>query len=353
MEAANDQLFMNVAQRAGDLDSLLKSFFGFLHRKTDLYIEQQGTHYAMGFGPGEAKQKVIKAFQKFPYKKGDSLKVKGKAPEPSAPNRPQFVEVEPVHPNATSSTKSKSTTSSSTTNNPTISASGTGTTGETKSTATTSTETTDTPTTTTTSKTNKNAGPTVKLTEEGKQIPVGNGGVTDRYYWTQTLHEVTIYVAVPPGTRAKDIQFQITSKSINLSLKGNAEPLINGTLGGTNKHHEAMWALEDREVIVLTLEKVVETWWRCIVKGDAEIDTQKVDSTRQVSDYDAETQAQIRKIMFDQRQKAKGLPTSEEIQTNDILEKAKGLPGSPFGQEYLESMSSQTNSTKGSSGPSK
>ena len=103
MDDANDQLFMNVAQRAGDLDTLLQSFFGFLHRKTDLYIEQQGTNFAMGFSPGDAEKKVISSFRKFPYKRGDSLKVRGERPEPSAPNRPQFVEVEPVNPRAPSS----------------------------------------------------------------------------------------------------------------------------------------------------------------------------------------------------------------------------------------------------------
>jgi hypothetical protein len=46
--------------------------------------------------------------------------------------------------------------------------------------------------------------------------------------------------------------------------------------------------------------------------------------------YDAETQGAIRKIMFDQKQKALGLPTSDEISTDSILEKAKFLPGSPF-----------------------
>ena len=321
MEAANDQLFMNVAQRAGDLDTLLKSFFGFLHRKTDLYIEQHGTNYAMGFAPGDAEKKVVAAFRTFPHKAGNALKVKGAPPPTSAaPNRPQFVEVEPVHPSAPSS-------------------------------ATATPPSTTTPTTTTTTTATANASPTVRLTKEGKQIPVGNGGVTDRYYWTQTLHELTVYIAVPPGTKAKDIQFKITPKAIHLSLKSNANMLlVEGTLGGTTKHHEAMWTLEDREVIVLTLEKVVETWWKCIVVGDAEIDTTKVDSTRQVSDYDAETQAQIRKIMFDQRQKAKGLPTSEEITKNDILERAKHLPGSPFSQEYLASQQAAMRGTVGSGG---
>ena len=78
-----------------------------------------------------------------------------------------------------------------------------------------------------------------------------------------------------------------------------------------------------------------------MIKGDAEIDTTKVDSTRNVSDYDPVTQGHIRKIMYDQRQKALGLPTSEEQKTNELLEKAKNLPGSPFSQEYLASAVAQ------------
>jgi hypothetical protein len=34
--------------------------------------------------------------------------------------------------------------------------------------------------------------------------------------------------------------------------------------------------------------------------------------------------------MFDQRQKAAGLPTSEELEMESIMARAKNLPGSPF-----------------------
>ena len=46
--------------------------------------------------------------------------------------------------------------------------------------------------------------------------------------------------------------------------------------------------------------------------------------------YDAETQGTIRKIMFDQKQKALGMPTSEELETQALLQRAKLAPGSPF-----------------------
>jgi hypothetical protein len=44
---------------------------------------------------------------------------------------------------------------------------------------------------------------------------------------------------------------------------------------------------------VITLEKVVKTWWSCVIEGHSEIDTSKVDSTCKVGDYDEETQVYI------------------------------------------------------------
>jgi hypothetical protein len=84
------------------------------------------------------------------------------------------------------------------------------------------------------------------------------------------------------------------------------------------------------KVLTLTLDKAVETWWTCLVTGHPEIDATQVDSTRQVTDYDEETQAAIRKIMFDQQAKARGEMTSEELQMESIMARARHAPGSPF-----------------------
>ncbi len=43
-------------------------------------------------------------------------------------------------------------------------------------------------------------------------------------------------------------------------------------------------------MLVVTLEKSVETWWRAVVAGHPEIDATLVDSTKRVEDYDDETQ---------------------------------------------------------------
>merc|ERR1719502_1616975 len=95
-------------------------------------------------------------------------------------------------------------------------------------------------------------------------------------------------------------------------------------------------------VVQVTLVKLREVWWKSVVEGEPEIDTQKVDSVRNISEYDEETQAGIRKIMFDQDQKRKGLPTSDEIKNEDMLRSAWNAEGSPFkGQPFDPSVLSQ------------
>ena len=100
---------------------------------------------------------------------------------------------------------------------------------------------------------------------------------------------------------------------------------------------DSMWTIDhpsaDRASIVLTLEKTTHTWWKSVFKDAPErdhIDAQKVDSTKKMDEYDEKTQGAIRKIMFDQRQKQKGLPTSDDMKMNKLIDEARDLPGSPF-----------------------
>lgn len=178
----------------------------------------------------------------------------------------------------------------------------------------------------------------VRYTADGKQIPIGNGGVTPSYWWTQTLYDTTVYIAVPEGTRARDLDVSIRACALRVALRSSSggggsehmSTIVDGALPERVRVDESYWNLESNRTIVIMLQKIVQTWWRSVVEGDQEIDCTKVDSTQKIDEYDEETQGAIRKIMFDQKQKAMGLPTSDEMQANDILEQAKGLPGSPF-----------------------
>lgn len=56
----------------------------------------------------------------------------------------------------------------------------------------------------------------------------------------------------------------------------------------------------------------------------------QIESVKRVEDFDAATQAHIRKMMFDQQQKLKGEKTSEDIEKEELLKKAWNAEGSPF-----------------------
>ena len=99
--------------------------------------------------------------------------------------------------------------------------------------------------------------------------------------------------------------------------------------------------------MIVTLDKLEKKFWRTVLTGDEEIDVELVDSRRHISDYDNATQAQFRKIIFDQNQYHLGLPSSDEI-----LGKKPDIPDLPAGVEYIDKKKLDEG-TKGKGGDSK
>lgn len=161
--------------------------------------------------------------------------------------------------------------------------------------------------------------------EDSKQPPpLGNGGTTDKYTWTQTLSSLEVYVHVRPGVKAKQIVCDIGVETLKLGVKG--EPLIlEGKMHSKVKPDDSMWTLVDSKIVQITLEKLDGMkWWSGVMRGDPEIDTKKiVPENSQLSDLDGETRMTVEKMMYDQRQKAAGKPTSDQEKQHDLLEKFK------------------------------
>ena len=66
-----------------------------------------------------------------------------------------------------------------------------------------------------------------KKEEESKASP-GNGGVTDRYVWTQTLTEVNVSIPVADQFTKKGVEVKLDSQGLRVKIKAQDKPIIDG-----------------------------------------------------------------------------------------------------------------------------
>ncbi|KAJ6677341.1 NUCLEAR MIGRATION PROTEIN NUDC [Salix viminalis] len=162
-----------------------------------------------------------------------------------------------------------------------------------------------------------------KEEESAKRVPnKGNGLDLEKYSWTQTLQEVNVQIPVPSGTKSRFVVCDIKKNHLKVGIKGQP-PIIEGEPYKPIKVDDCYWSIEDQNTISILLTKHDQMdWWKSLVKGDPEIDTQKVEpENSKLSELDSETRQTVEKMMFDQRQKSMGLPTSDEMQKQEILKK--------------------------------
>ena len=152
----------------------------------------------------------------------------------------------------------------------------------------------------------------------------GAGYDYGHYNFSQTLAAVDVYVPLREGIKSKDVDVKITPSSIKIGLKGTA-PVLEGKLHDKVKVDDSTWTLIDNRVVHVYLEKLDGMkWWSCVVAGEKEVDTQKiVPENSKLSDLDGDVRQTVEKMMFDQRAKAMGMPSSDERKQLDLLEKFK------------------------------
>jgi len=158
--------------------------------------------------------------------------------------------------------------------------------------------------------------------EDNTPPPVGNGGTTEKYSWSQSLSEVTQNIFLPPGTKSKMLDVDIRNTSLKIKIKGQSDILVEGTFHKRIIVDDSIWTVEDGNLVLSLQKENKMEWWKCVLVGDAEINTQKVQpENSKLNDLDSETRQTVEKMMYDQRQKAMGLPTSEEQSKQDMLKK--------------------------------
>ncbi|KAJ2898080.1 CS-domain-containing protein [Zalerion maritima] len=147
------------------------------------------------------------------------------------------------------------------------------------------------------------------------------------YKWTQTIGDLSVTLpSIPGNLKARDLVVTIKKTSLSAGIKGQ-DPIISGDLPHPIYVDESTWTLtsspDGTKILEIHLDKVNKMeWWAHVVTTAPKIDVTKITpENSKLSDLDGETRGMVEKMMWDQRQKEIGKPTSDEQKKADILKK--------------------------------
>ncbi|CAO2657554.1 Nn.00g036800.m01.CDS01 [Neocucurbitaria sp. VM-36] len=147
------------------------------------------------------------------------------------------------------------------------------------------------------------------------------------YKWDQTIKDLDITISIDAKYKGKDLDVKISRNVLKVGIKGQ-EPFIDGELPHAIRVDESTWTLTttgSTKEIAVHLDKMNQMeWWPHVITSAPKIDTSKIQpENSKLSDLDGETRGMVEKMMFDQRQKEQGKPTSDEQKKLDLLEQFK------------------------------
>ncbi|KAF4977878.1 hypothetical protein FZEAL_5652 [Fusarium zealandicum] len=146
------------------------------------------------------------------------------------------------------------------------------------------------------------------------------------YKWTQTVSELDLNFNVPGNLKSRDLVVIIKKQSLQAGIKGQ-DPIIKGDLPHAVHVDDSTWTLstnaDGTKLVEIQLDKINKMeWWAHVVTDAPKIDVTKIQpDNSKLSDLDGETRGMVEKMMFDQQQKEKGLPSSDEQKKADMLKK--------------------------------
>jgi len=153
---------------------------------------------------------------------------------------------------------------------------------------------------------------------------IGNGSSTSQYTWTQSLSLVEATIALPSTVQRK--QVDVTIDVQHLYVKIHDQVIVDAALHSKVDTDESTWTIEtsrDGKQLSLYLPKLNGMeWWSRLVEGEREINVRKIQpENSKLSDLEPDVASTVNRMMFNQRQKAAGKPTSEEQEKQDALKR--------------------------------
>ena len=325
-----DGMLIGMAQQAGGIEPLLDIFFGFLQRRTDFFtgqprpVVESTVNNCLAKHFSAAEKAAAQAAAKRAKAAAAAKPVPQQPAKPTATPAPASAPIEPVvQPASDGSYDVSAAPASTSTSKAQPSAAPAG--AASASAAAASAVATSAAT---------SAGTTPAVDDSGKLRPnAGNGADLERYSWTQTLRDVAISVPLPPGVHSgKAIRYELTPQHLKAGYvdKAGAEQWVLDTeLPTAVVPDDSYWTLEESDddsgvyLLGIFLQKVDSLgWWPRVAQDDPELDVGQVEpENSKLGDLDADSRATVEKMMFDQQQKARGLPTSDELQRQQVMEK--------------------------------
>ena len=117
-----------------------------------------------------------------------------------------------------------------------------------------------------------------------------------------------------PKCGAKEVEVKLTAT--DCSVRRRAAPageyLLQGTFTKAHRMDDSSWYIEDRKTLTIQLSKSKRSeWWMSVFQGHKEISWNQIqpEHPTYVEDLDGDTQALVKKMMFDNQQRQRGLPT--------------------------------------------
>ncbi|XP_059045328.1 nudC domain-containing protein 3 [Achroia grisella] len=308
-----DDALSSILVKEESILGFLSAIFNFLARRTDFYLVPDGPYENIGFPPGVAEELVLKVLRKCDPK---NYKPNGRKPDLNSELNneimcstvAQEVEViadddEKLGDNAVCSTEAQGSDSTSigaySSENPT----------------------------------NPDEYIPPKLYTQNNSDTY-NGADRGVYCWSQTIMELDVIVKLPPDVKtSKDIKVTINAGDICAASR-SGDIIIKDTLPYKIKAIDSFWSISERKLHI-HLEKVQERWWDKLLNDEEPIDLSRIDCSRPLNELPEDHVDKVRELQWNQEQKRKGLPTSEEIRNMELLKKAWNAPGSPFsGKEF-------------------